>query len=139
MRSVTITKQLEVSSSGASAFRNMAVWEGGYNLCLDICRESDNFDQNNVITQELKSAAIELPINLSKAASFKLCKQYLRHLKRAYVSTKQLTTLLLLCNDLNYIPSERFLDLNSKLNRYSEKLMKFIRFNQRKLKKKAAK
>jgi hypothetical protein len=39
MMTVTITKN---PNSGAdSNFGNMAVWEAGYNICLEVCRAAD--------------------------------------------------------------------------------------------------
>ncbi|MBU2560669.1 MAG: four helix bundle protein [Nanoarchaeota archaeon] len=134
MMSVVVSKKMEVSGSGASAFRNMAVWEGGYNVCIEVCRTADQCsEKNNAQVQQLKSAATLIPLNLSKSASYKIGRQYIRHLRGAFVSTKQLETLLLICHDLNYIQTERFLDLNSKLNIFSSKLWKYIKYSERKL------
>jgi four helix bundle protein len=128
-------KPESLSSSGAAEFRNMAVWEGGYNLCLDICKAADSTpEKGNEVVQQLKSAAVLIPINLSKSASFKLGRQYIRNLRNAFIATKQTTTLLLLCNDLGYLPSDKFLDLNSKLTTFSSKLWKYIKYSERKLK-----
>ncbi|MBW2971868.1 four helix bundle protein [Candidatus Woesearchaeota archaeon] len=130
---------MEVSGKNASAFRNMAVWEGGYNVCIDVCRTADQCSEsNNVLVQQLKSVATQIPLNLSKSASYKLGKQYVRHLRGAFVSSKQLETLLLICHDLNYIHTEKFLDLNSKLNMFSTKLWKYIKYSERKLKSRMA-
>lgn len=124
-----------MNSSGASAFQKLAVWEGGYNVSLDICRESDSYDQSNVITHQLKSAATGTILHLSKAASLKLGRQYVRSLRDAYISTKQMATLLLLCHDLSYTNTESFLALNRKLNEFSGKLFKYTRYCQKKLRK----
>ena len=130
------THKKPVSSSGASAFQKLAVWEGGYNVCLDVCREADRFDQANVITRQLKEAATATILHLSKTASFRLGRQYVRSLKDAYVTTKHMTTLLLLCHDLGYTNTDRFLELNSKLNEFAGKLYKYTRYCQKKLKRK---
>ena len=125
----------ESIGSTASAFRNMAVWEGGYNMCLEICRIADGFsDQNNAVTQQLRSAATLVPLNLSRSASYRLGRQYIRHLRSAFVASKQLSTVLMLCHDLNYMNTDQFLDLNSKVNIFSSKLWKYIKYSERKLK-----
>lgn len=134
MMSLVVNKKMEVNGRNVSAFRNMAVWEGGYNVCLDICRSIDKSEhKNDPIMQQLKSGATQIPINLARAASFKIGKQYMRHLRGAFVSAKQLETLILLAHDLNYLPTERFLDLNSKLNQYGSKLWKYIKYTDRKI------
>jgi four helix bundle protein len=139
MMSVVINKKMQVSS-GASAVRNMAVWEGGYNICVEVCRAADKSgDQSNAVIQQLKNAATAIPMNLAKGASFRLGRQYIRSLKSSYVSAKQAATLLLLCHDLGYVETEEFLDLNSKLNEFATKLKKFIRFSQKRYRQKMAK
>ena len=138
--SVVVNNKMEVSGANASAFRNMAVWEGGYNVCLDICRAVDQSEhKDDPILHQLKSGAMQIPMNLARAASFKVGKQYSRHLRQAFISTKQLETVILLSHDLNYISTEQFLDINSKLNSYSSKLWKYIKYTERKVKAKAKK
>jgi four helix bundle protein len=131
-----ISKNKRRSSSGATALQNLAVWEGGYNSCLEVCREADRFDQANVITQQLKTTATTTILHLSRTASYRLGKQYIRSLKDSYVSTKQMTTLLLLCHDLGYTSTEKFLELNSRLNEFAAKLLKYTRYCQKKRRKK---
>ncbi len=136
MMSVVLNDKMKVSGPTAARFRNMAVWEGGYNISLDICRAVDqNENRNDEILRQLKAAATQIPLSLSKGASYKPGKQYLRHLRNTFVSTKQLETLLLLAHDLNHINTERFLDLNSKLNEFSSKLWKYIKYTERKARK----
>jgi len=123
-----------VPKSCASSFCNMAVWEGGYNVCIDVCRIADHLDKENNIVQQLRSTATLIPLHLSTSASFRLGRQYIKHLRTAFISSKQLETVLMLCHDLNYIPTEKFLELNSKLNIFSSKLWKYIKYSERKLK-----
>ena len=135
MMSAIVDTNMQVSAPSASTFRNMAVWEAGYNVCLDICRAADQFTaQDNTITQQLRGIATQVPLNLSRSASYKPGKKYLRFLKASFVSTKQLSTLLMLSHDLNYMNTEKFLELNSKVNIFSSKLWKYIHFIERKVK-----
>jgi four helix bundle protein len=136
----TITLSPKMSLSGISEFSKMAVWEGGYNLCLEICRVADDAeDKNDVMVQRLKSTAASIPLDLSKSGSYRLGKQYVRFLRSAFVSTKQLATLLMICHDLRYIQTEKFLDLNSKINIYSSKLLKYIKFCEKKRRERSGK
>jgi four helix bundle protein len=140
MLSVTINNKMEVSNSGARNFQNMAVWEAGYNVCLEICRAADNLpDKENAVVQQLRGAASTIPLELSKSASFKPGRRYLMFLKNSFVSTKQLGTLLMLCHDLNYLPTEKFMDLNGKVNVFSSKLWKFIKYTERRIRQREAK
>jgi four helix bundle protein len=133
MNTISLSK-MEVSKSCASSFCNMAVWESGYNVCVDVCRMADSLDKDNNVVQQLRSTASQIPLHLSTSASFRLGRQYIRHLRTAFVSSKQLETILMLCHDLNYIPTEKFLETNSKLNVFSSKLWKYIKYSERKLK-----
>jgi four helix bundle protein len=150
MKSVVVTKtggepggvtDSGVSSmSTVSTFCNMAVWESGYTVCLEICRAADHFsEKDGTLTQQLKMTATEIPKSLSKSASYKVGKKYIRHLREAFVSSKQLATLLMLCHDLNYMPTDKFLDLNSKVNIFSSKLWKYIKYSEKKMRKKVHK
>jgi four helix bundle protein len=134
MMTIVVSNKPESLGSSAAEFRNLAVWEGGYNLCLEICKIADSLeDRDNEVVQQLKSNAVLIPLHLSKSASYRLGRQYIRNLRNAFISTKQTMTLLLLCHDLNYIQSDRFLDLNSKLTTFSSKLWKYIKYSERKL------
>jgi four helix bundle protein len=134
MLSVTINNKMEVSNSGAANFRNMAVWEAGYNVCLDICRTADQIgDKDNNVIQQLRAAASSIPLELSKSASYRPGRRYIKSLKNAFIATKQSATLLMLCHDLNYLTTEKYLDLNSKVNIFSSKLWKFIKYTERKV------
>lgn len=133
MEPISVNTKMEIPKSCASNFCNMAVWEGGYNVCVDFCRTADQLDKENHVVQQMKSTATQIPLQLSTSASFKLGRQYLKHLRSAFVTSKQLETVLMLCHDLNYIPTEKFLDLNSKLNIFSSKLWKYIKYSERKL------
>jgi four helix bundle protein len=138
MMTIMVDKRPESLGSSAAEFRNLAVWDGGYNICLDICKTADDLaDRNNEVVQQLKSAAVLIPLHLSKSASYRLGRQYIRNLRNAFISTKQTMTLLLLCHDLNYLPSDRFLDLNSKMTTFSSKLWKYIKYSERKLRQRA--
>jgi four helix bundle protein len=137
MISVVVGKKMELSPSGASAFRNMAVWECAYNLCLDVCRVADGFeDQNNSLTQKLREVATSIPLDLSAGGSFRMGRNYITALKKSFVASKQLSTLVFLCHDLGYIPTEKFMDLNSKITIFSTKLFKYLRFCEKKLREK---
>ncbi|MBW2967372.1 four helix bundle protein [Candidatus Woesearchaeota archaeon] len=111
----------------------MAVRECGYQLCLDMCRAADtHISKDNEIANRLRATAISLPNSLAKGVSRRPDRKRIRNLKQAYVASRQLSTLLMLCHDLNYIPTEEFLKMNSMVNIFSAKLNRFIRFSIRK-------
>jgi hypothetical protein len=72
-------------------------------------------------------------LEISKAAAYRPGRKYLNSLRSAFVSARQLTTLLMLCHDLNYVNTDKYLDLNSKINMFSSKLWKFMKYTERKL------
>ena len=136
MMPTTLNSTLQASALSAAAFRNMAVFEGGYNVCINICKAADQFQSNNdMIVRELQHFAMQVPLNLSRSASYKQGKNYLRFLKCAFLSTKQLSTLLMLCHDMNYISADKFLTLNNNVSQFSSKLLRYIRFVEAKRKK----
>ncbi|NQU78563.1 four helix bundle protein [Candidatus Woesearchaeota archaeon] len=139
MDSVLLSKKEDISRSAIAKFRSIAVWEIGYNLCLSLCRAADASQKYNPIIDALRMGAAEIPVNLSKSASFRKGRKHLMYLRAAFISTKKLSTLLMLCHDLGYIPSDQFIHLNSKVNDFSTKLFKYIKYTSRKIKAKKKK
>lgn len=133
MVTVELTKgSLRGMAKAAESFRNMAVRECGYNLCLDMCRAADTMKEDQ-FSVKIKATALSIPMNLSKGTG-RVNRHRLRYLRAAYGASRQLSTLLMLSHDLNYLPTEEYLDLNSKANIFAAKLHKFIRYSSKKLK-----
>ncbi len=123
-----------VSNKNAGCFENMSLWECGYTLCIDVCKlVEDSHKNDDVLTQRLKSVATVVPLELSKSSSYKIGKQHIKFLRSAFVNSKQLSTMLMLCHDMNYVQTQDFLMLNSKINILSSKLWKYIKFCERKV------
>lgn len=117
----------------AANFRTMAVRECGYTLCLDVCKAADSLKTDNEITSQLRTRAIRIPEHLMKGVLRHPTRRSIHNLKGAYISARYITNLLMLCHDLNYMDTDSFLKLNSKVNIFCAKMNKFIRFSARKV------
>lgn len=120
-----------------AGFQNMAVWECGYTVCVDVCKAADKFlDKTDPLHFKIKNLSIAIPMTLSRCQKAKPTKAQIRALNSVMITTNQLNTLLMLSRDLEHIPFDEFLELNNKIKIFSAKLGKLIKFRKQKLNKK---
>jgi len=113
---------------------NMIVWEAGYNLCLDAFRIADSIKTQKV-ADELRSVALGLLYEVSKG-KVKMSKAYIRRLRIIQGHGAKLSTLLMFLHDLGYISTDKYLSFNQKLKAFTDKILKLLKYAERKVVKK---
>ncbi len=112
----------------------MAVWEAGYNICLDVFRVADTIKIER-ISKELRDVGFVLLYEISKGKS-KISKPYVRRLRIVNGYTMKLSSLLMFLHDLGYINTDKYLTLNRNVTLFSGKLLKLLKYAERKTVKK---
>jgi len=112
----------------ARLYRNMEIFQLGYDLSLDIHRLLDKFpdkEKDNIISQ-MRRAVTSIPLNIAEGSVKKSQREFLNFLSYAYGSAKELDVLLSMSKDLGYITKKDYDALFGKLDKLMAKLFGFM-------------
>jgi len=99
-------------------FRKLKIFQMSYNFLLEVYAMLDcfpDYEMKNMFSQ-LQRAATSIVLNIVEGSANKSNKVFLNHLQYSYGSSKEVTVLLMLALDLNYIDESLFSALNIKLD-----------------------
>ena len=119
------------SSEMLKNYKELQVWQKGYQLCLQIYKITKKFpkeEQYGLISQ-IRRAAVSVPSNIAEGYGRKTTPDYLRSLYIAYGSDCELETQIMLSRDLNYIfsnDSEKLLNEIREVERMLKALIKSL-------------
>jgi four helix bundle protein len=109
-------------------YQELKVWRYAFDLTInmyDVVALLPPCESHNIADQ-MRRAAVSLPLNIAEGASCNSAKVYLNHLHYAYSSGQELGVLLMLCLKLNYIDKKMFDSKHEELDRFLRSLYKFI-------------
>src|SRR3989344_5496429 len=112
----------------ARLYRNMEIFQLGYDLSLDIHRLLDKFpdkEKDNIISQ-MRRAVTSIPLNIAEGSVKKSQREFLNFLSYAYGSAKELDVLLSMSKDLGYITKSQYDSIFGKLDELMAKLFGFM-------------
>jgi len=90
------------------SYKELAVWQQAYGLCLDVYRATACFPDGEKygLTAQLRRAAVSVPSNIAEGYGRRTTGEYLQLLHVAYASLCELETQLLLASDLGFLKPE---------------------------------
>jgi four helix bundle protein len=113
--------QLRIGWIRAEAYRapmpapheRLEAWEASHALTLAVYRATDGFPRQERVglTSQLRRAAVAIPANLAEGAAKRGRREFRRFLDIALGSIGELTYLLRLARDLDYLTPEAWSDL----------------------------
>jgi four helix bundle protein len=112
----------------ARLYKNMEIFQLGYQLSLDIHRLLDKFpekEKDNIVSQ-MRRASTSIPLNIAEGSVKKSQREFLNFLGYAYGSAKELDVLLSMSKDLKYISKKDYDVLFEKLDKLMAKLFGFM-------------
>ena len=122
---------VEGSSEMLKNYKELQVWQKGYQLCLQICKITKKFpkEEQYGLNSQIRRAAVSVPSNIAEGYGRKTTPDYLRSLYIAYGSNCELETQIMLSRDLNYIflnDSEKLLNEIREVERMLKALIKSL-------------
>ena len=98
-------------------FRNLNVWKNSHALTLEIYKSTKAFPKQEMfgLTSQIQRAAVSIPANLAEGCGKSTDADFARYVQIAMGSSSELEYLLLLGHDLNYLPDNAYLSLNTSL------------------------
>ena len=111
----------------ANNFRNLEIWNLGYQLAVDLYRLTEGFPkENNSIISQIRRAAISVPLNIAEGCSRFSKNAFLNFLIYSYGSLLELDVLMYLSKDLNYISEQEHEEFSKRLETLSKMVYTFM-------------
>jgi four helix bundle protein len=108
-------------------YRDLLVWQKSYQICLQVYRATRKFpaDERYGLTSQMRRAAVSVPSNIAEGYSRSTTGDYLRSLRFAYASNRELETQAMLARDLDYLKLDEYGKLSEDV-REVERMMKSL-------------
>ncbi|MBI4780781.1 MAG: four helix bundle protein [Oscillatoriophycideae cyanobacterium NC_groundwater_1537_Pr4_S-0.65um_50_18] len=87
------------------SYRDLEVWKVSMGLAKQVYQATEAMPKHEIygLTSQIRRACVSEPANIAEGYGRNHCKEYIQFLGIANGSLKELETLLLLANSLNYI------------------------------------
>lgn len=105
-------------------FKKYDVWELSHKFTLEIYRITGVFPKEELygLTSQIRRASLSIPTNISEGCGRSSDKEFNQFLNIALGSALETEYLLMLSKDLDYIQTDVFLNLESKINEIKSKI-----------------
>jgi four helix bundle protein len=89
-------------------YKDLKAWQKAYGFCLEICKTMKKFPgiEQYGLASQITRSAVSIPCNIAEGYGRKTTPEYLHFLYRAYGTTFELETRMLLAGDLGYLDNE---------------------------------
>ena len=95
------------------SFRDLNIWQKGIDLVKDIYKETQNIPRQEIygLTNQIRRAAISIPSNIAEGHIRQHRAEFRQFLSVALGSLAELETQIVISRELNYISTEKSLNL----------------------------
>jgi four helix bundle protein len=95
------------------SFRDLNIWQKGIDLVKDIYKETQNFSRQEIygLTNQIRRAAISILSNIAEGHIRQHRAEFRQFLSVALGSLAELETQIVISRELNYISTEKSLNL----------------------------
>lgn len=109
-------------------FRNYEVWKESMDFVIEVYRTIQSFPsfERYGIADQLRRASVSIPSNIAEGASRPTDKEFVRFLHFSMGSAFEVETQLLIANRLNYISTEKNLELMTFVHLIEKQLNSLI-------------
>ncbi|HNQ63754.1 MAG TPA: four helix bundle protein [Syntrophorhabdaceae bacterium] len=111
------------------SFKELAVWQKSYELCLEIYKLTKIFpdDEKYGLTSQMRRSAVSVPSNIAEGYGRKTTLEYIHSLYIAYGSICELETQILLSIDLDYITPGKAIEARDRLSEVERMIKALIK------------
>ena len=109
-------------------FRTLKVWEKAHALTLAMYRSTADFPKQEMyaLTSQIQRAAVSIPANIAEGCGKDSDAELKRYFLISMGSASELEYLLILANDLGYLPKNTFQSMTNDLVEIRKMLNAFI-------------
>jgi four helix bundle protein len=117
--------------------KKLDVWELSMDLATQVYQETRAFPKEEIygLTAQIRRAAVSIPSNIAEGAGRQTKREFANYLHMAQGSLSELDTLLELAVTVGYLPRERWIILEHRMERVDKMLSGLIRHQKRELRK----
>ena len=109
-------------------FKDLVIWKKSIELTIIIYKLTTSFPENekyNLISQ-IRRATTSISTNIAEGAGRRTKKDFVKFLYNAYGSIKEVESLLLLSEELNYLDNNMHSTILQSIDELSRMLFRFI-------------
>jgi len=116
----------------AKNFKDLKVWQVSKDLVIDVYKICEKFPKNEQygLISQMQRSAVSIPSNIAEGFDRKSNKEFEQFLSIARGSVAELSTQLIIANELNLVSAEDYLDLEKKaidIHKMINSLLKYLR------------
>ena len=113
------------------AFEKMAAWQNSRRVAKTIYWATRNFPKEELfgITSQIRRSAVSISCNLAEGSGRFSEKDQNRFYEIAYGSALEVINLLIISNDLEYIPDEEYASVRQEIERITFQINKLVNRN----------
>jgi len=110
-------------------FRQLKVWEKAHHLALEIYKATATFPKEELygLTSQLRRASVSIPTNIAEGCGRHTDADFARFLQIAMGSASEAEYELILACDLEFLPKNRFEELQSEAEEVKKMLTSFLK------------
>lgn len=110
-------------------FRSLIVWQKAHELTLAVYKATANFprDERFGLTSQMRRSSSSIPTNIAEGCGRSSNADFNRFLQVAFGSASELDYQLILASDLEFLPTDQHIELNTKLIAVQRMLASLIR------------
>ena len=108
--------------------KDLIVWQKSMKLVKDLYQITQVFPKEEIygITSQMRRAAVSIPSNIAEGCGRGHDKELIQFLYISLGSASELETQLIICNDIHYLSTQSFEELNSLNNEIIRMLSSLI-------------
>jgi len=110
-------------------FRQLAVWEKGHHLALEIYKATTEFPKEELygLTSQIRRATVSIPTNIAEGCGRNTDADFARFLQIAMGSASETEYEIILAHDLNFLTNENYEKLHSHIEEIKRMLASLIK------------
>lgn len=111
-----------------NSYKQLTVWQKSFKLSLHIFKITSKFPNSELygMVSQMRRASVSIPSNIAEGSARGYRQEYIQFLKTSFGSGAELETQLLLAQELGYISSTEFEQVNDLLSEVMKMLNKLI-------------
>lgn len=107
-------------------FKELKVWHKSHQLCLKVYAITESYPDTEKygLISQLRRASSSVPTNIAEACGYETSNEFMRFLKIASGSISEVEYLILLSKDLDFLPGDKYEELEEEVNMIKKMLYK---------------
>lgn len=110
-------------------YKDLKVWEKAHKLTLEIYKISQNFPPSETygLTSQMRRCSLSIPSNIAEGCGKMTSADFANFLQIALGSSNETEYFLILSKDLNYLPEDKFIEMERSVNEIKAMLISLIK------------